>query len=87
MMYIFSSRIGMPQLDSARNFFGSAQLGKFQLELITSKSTFPALAQKVHEITKVRKPHELQSKKLISWKNLTLTNYYTIYLQRRQKTQ
>ena len=77
----------MPQLDSARNFFGSAQLGKFQLELITSKSTFPALAQKVHEITKVRKPHELQSKKLISWKNLTLTNYYTIYLQRRQKTQ
>ena len=31
----FISKIEMPQLDSARNLFSLAQLGKFQLELIT----------------------------------------------------
>ena len=35
----FSSKYEMPQLGSTRNLFGSAQLRKFQLELITMKNT------------------------------------------------
>ena len=54
MMYIFSSKIGMPQLGLTRLVKFTALLGSaWEISARThhkTKSTFPALAQEIHKV-------------------------------------